>query len=34
VLERFGVRRGPAPVPAPEEAAADEGKRARVKAVK
>jgi len=34
VLEKFGVRRGPASVPAPEDAAADEGKRARVKAVK
>jgi recombination protein RecA len=34
VLEKFGVRRGPAPAPAAEEPAADEGKRARVKAVK
>jgi recombination protein RecA len=33
VLAKFGVRRGPAAVPAPEEPA-DEGKRARVKAVK
>ncbi|HET8733091.1 MAG TPA: recombinase RecA, partial [Anaeromyxobacteraceae bacterium] len=33
VLAKFGVRRGPAAVPAPEEPA-DEGKRPRVKAVK
>jgi recombination protein RecA len=33
VLSKFGVRRGPTAVPAPEEPA-DEGKRARVKAVK
>jgi recombination protein RecA len=33
VFEKFGIRRGPAVVPAPEEPA-DEGKRPRVKAVK
>jgi len=33
VFEKFGIRRGPAIVPAPEEAA-DEGKRPKVKAVK
>jgi recombination protein RecA len=33
VLEKFGVRRGPVAVPAPEEPA-DEGKRVKVKAVK
>ena len=33
VLAKFGVRRGPAAVPAPEEPA-DEGKRPKVKAVK
>jgi recombination protein RecA len=33
VFEKFGIRRGPAAVPAPEEPA-DEGKRPRVKAVK
>jgi recombination protein RecA len=33
VFEKFGIRRGPAVVPAPEEPA-DEGKRPKVKAVK